>query len=157
MKKIGLGQTITVLANVGVIAGIVFLGLELQQNQRMVMAQTRNEISRMSIDLQQSNREPGQASVIVRGNRGESLTDEESFLFARWAAVTLEFWENVNYQYRQGLFDEDEYRAQLNRIRARVNIQSGMRNYFCGRRDFYSASFVTAMDGVLEQPCLGSN
>ncbi len=32
MKKLDLGQTITILANVGVIAGIVFLGYELRQN-----------------------------------------------------------------------------------------------------------------------------
>jgi len=32
MKKIDLGQTITILANIGVIAGIVFLGYELRQN-----------------------------------------------------------------------------------------------------------------------------
>ena len=32
MKKIDLGQTLTILANVGVIAGIVFLGYELRQN-----------------------------------------------------------------------------------------------------------------------------
>ena len=155
MRKIDLGQTITILANVGVIAGIIFLGFELQQNQRMMMAQTRNEISRTSIELQQSNREPTQASVIVRGIRGESLTEEESFQFARWAAVTLEFWENVDYQYRQGLFDAEEYRAQLNRARNRLNSQSGLRDYFCARRDNFSASFVSAMDSILEQPCLG--
>jgi len=32
MKKIDLGQTIGVLANIGVIAGIVFLAMELRQN-----------------------------------------------------------------------------------------------------------------------------
>jgi len=32
MKKIDLGQTIQTLANLGVIAGIVFLAMELQQN-----------------------------------------------------------------------------------------------------------------------------
>ena len=123
----------------------------------MVMAQTRNEISRMSIELQQSNREPAQASAIVRGLSGELLTGEERYQFVRWAAVTLEFWENIDYQYRQGLFDEEEYRAQLNRIRSRVNVQSGIRDYFCDRRAFYSSSFVSAMDSVLDQPCLGSN
>jgi hypothetical protein len=34
MKKIDLGQTITILANIGVIAGIVFLALEVRQNQQ---------------------------------------------------------------------------------------------------------------------------
>ena len=32
MKKLDLGHTIPVFANAGVIAGIVFLGLKLQQN-----------------------------------------------------------------------------------------------------------------------------
>lgn len=32
MKKIDLGQMITILANVGVIAGIIFLAIELRQN-----------------------------------------------------------------------------------------------------------------------------
>ena len=34
MKKIDLGQTISILANFGVIAGIVFLAVEIGQNQR---------------------------------------------------------------------------------------------------------------------------
>jgi hypothetical protein len=38
MKKFGLGNTISILANIGVIAGIVFLGLEIQQST--VVAQT---------------------------------------------------------------------------------------------------------------------
>jgi len=33
MKNLNLGQTITILANVGVIAGIVFLAIEVRQNQ----------------------------------------------------------------------------------------------------------------------------
>ena len=36
MKKIDLGQAITILANVGVIAGIVFLAVELGQNTQAI-------------------------------------------------------------------------------------------------------------------------
>ncbi len=46
MKKIDLGQTITILANVGVIAGIVFLAVELRQNNTLMAAQARfNQLS----------------------------------------------------------------------------------------------------------------
>jgi len=38
LKKIHLGQTIEILANLGVIAGIVFLGVELRQNNELVVA-----------------------------------------------------------------------------------------------------------------------
>jgi hypothetical protein len=41
MKKIDLGQTVQILANLGVIAGIVFLGIELQQNNALLGAQAR--------------------------------------------------------------------------------------------------------------------
>ena len=43
MKKLDLGQTITILANLGVIAGIVFLGIELQQNNEALGLQVRLE------------------------------------------------------------------------------------------------------------------
>ena len=45
MKKIDLGQTITILANVGVIAGIVFLGIELQQNNELLVVQAEMAMS----------------------------------------------------------------------------------------------------------------
>ena len=41
MKKIDLGQSIGILANVGVIAGLVFLGYELRQNNEILEQQER--------------------------------------------------------------------------------------------------------------------
>lgn len=41
MKKIDLGQTIMILANVGVIAGILLLAFELQQNSEQLQLQAR--------------------------------------------------------------------------------------------------------------------
>ena len=43
MKKIDLGQMITILGNVGVIAGIVFLGLELRQSNEQSRLQAEGE------------------------------------------------------------------------------------------------------------------
>ena len=43
MKKIDLGQTITILANIGVIAGIVFLAFELGQNNDLLELQIESE------------------------------------------------------------------------------------------------------------------
>ena len=41
MKKIDLGRTIGILANLGVIAGIIFLGVELRQNNELMEAEAR--------------------------------------------------------------------------------------------------------------------
>ncbi len=53
MKKLELGQTITILANVGVIAGIVFLGYELRQNNLYLKEEARYNVfqNRLSSNL----------------------------------------------------------------------------------------------------------
>ena len=43
MKKIDLGQTIGTLANIGVLAGIIFLGIEFQQNTNIARASAYRE------------------------------------------------------------------------------------------------------------------
>ena len=43
MKNLDLGQAVGILANVGVIAGIVFLGLELRQSNEQSMLQAEEE------------------------------------------------------------------------------------------------------------------
>ena len=41
MKKIDLGQAITILANLGVIGGILLLAYELRQNNELIAAEGR--------------------------------------------------------------------------------------------------------------------
>ena len=52
MKKLDIGQTMSVLANVGIIAGIVFLGYELQQNNDQLRSQSRANIYSMQTEIQ---------------------------------------------------------------------------------------------------------
>ena len=54
MKRLDLGQSIGILANIGVIAGIVFLGVELRQNNQLLTSQART--TRMEIRKEATNR-----------------------------------------------------------------------------------------------------
>ena len=88
MKKIDLGQTLTILANVGVIAGIAFLAVELRQNNEMMRAQTRGELSRDSVDQIRLNvNDPVFADVLLRGDRGEELSEVEQSQYGRYRAA----------------------------------------------------------------------
>ena len=78
MKKVDLGQSIGILANVGVIAGIVFLVIELQQNNELLEAQARSERNQRVMDLRSdiySN--PVLAEILVKARNGETLTEVE--------------------------------------------------------------------------------
>ena len=103
MKKNDLGQTITILANLGVIAGIVFLGYEIQQNNRLLGAQARSDMRASRIAYNELLMVPEITSVIVKATNNEELSEEESFrlerlrrsLFTRWEAEYREFEEGM--------------------------------------------------------------
>ena len=44
MKISAINEGVSLIANIGVIGSIVFLGLEMQQNKEMMQSQTRNSI-----------------------------------------------------------------------------------------------------------------
>lgn len=51
MKRIDLGQTIGILANLGVLVGILLLVYELAQNREMIRSQTRQSIAELLTNL----------------------------------------------------------------------------------------------------------
>jgi hypothetical protein len=51
MDKDSLNRWLSLAASLGVLAGIVLLAFELEQNREMMRAQTRNEISVQIVDL----------------------------------------------------------------------------------------------------------
>jgi len=47
-----------------------------------------------------------------RAGRGEQLTGDEQFQFRLRSNALFRYWEDVHYQYRLGLYDEEEYSRQ---------------------------------------------
>ena len=81
MKKLDLAQAVSVLANVGVIAGIVFLGLELQQNNELLTDEAqraRAQSFRENMGVWADN-----AELWARDLEGETLTSAEAFRISR--------------------------------------------------------------------------
>jgi hypothetical protein len=78
MKKLEIGQTIQILANVGVIAGIAFLGLELRQNNELMAAQARfNRLSIITDAFDTQAVEPCIADILVKDRSDERLSPTE--------------------------------------------------------------------------------
>ena len=119
MKKLELGQILQLLGNLGVVVGILLLVYELNQNRQMMMAQTRHDLSQGTVELLLELANGSGADIHTRGNRGEDLTELERARYTLMTIAQFRFHEDVVYQYRNGLFDEDEYQAQRAGSRAR--------------------------------------
>ena len=72
MKKVSLDTLLQLLGMVGVLGGLVFVGLEMQQSQRIAIAGQQQERASMWIDYYQSFLEAGyDLDLINRGGPGE--------------------------------------------------------------------------------------
>lgn len=101
------------VANVGVLIGIMLLVVELAQNREMMWAQIRidvpqqlsNRLSALASNLQLTN-------LKRRAEAGEELLADEEHQFFLMFVASVRDWENIHYQYRHGMFDEYEFDAE---------------------------------------------
>jgi len=129
---------LTLGANLGVLIGIILLVVELDQNREMIRAQTRNDISRqLSEHLGMVANNSQLANVKRRADAGEELSkDEEQQQFLLFTA-NKRLWENIHYQYRQGMFDEKEFEAERTAWRYLINNDKSFARNWCPMRGNY--------------------
>ncbi len=134
MKKIELGQSFQILGNLGVIIGILLLVYELNQNRDLMVAQTRNSIAQSQAALIHNEAlSEDMAGISRKAFAGKSLTpNEEGRFILNWTAY-FGLWENIYFQYQNGLFSDEEYRARRQSWR-RLFSEKPIRDLWCSRR-----------------------
>ena len=154
MKKIDLGQTIGIIANLGVLIGILLLVYELSQNRTAMQAQTRNAIAETLVNLLALEAStPELMEMEAKLQAGEPLTPAEMRMNANISSAYWRYRENVHYQYRIGLFDGSEYVGQREIWARSLNTDEIERNKWCRSRTTYSETFRSEIDSVLDKPC----
>ena len=122
MKISAINEGVSLIANIGVIGSIVFLGLEMQQNTEMMQSQTRNSI----VENQLSFYERGIENSEIGATRDKINLDldveaTERFQYTLYIQSQLRMWENEFYQYQIGLFDSAEFEARTNAWRGQMS------------------------------------
>ena len=154
MNSHWLTRWLTLGANLAVLAGIVLLIFELNQNREQIRAQTRHELAMGIVDLLQTPAaNPQLADVLYRGLTGQPLTPTEQFQFELRTNALFRYWEDVHYQYRLGLYDDVEFERQRDAWSASMRRAERAQDYWCRVRLLYSPGFVAEMDGLLDAPC----
>lgn len=127
-----LNKWLTLAANIGVIAGIVFLVLELRQNTELMRAQSRTEMSQDVVSLLTLNvSDANYLDAVNRGLAGEELTDLEQAQFRRTYNAWIWHWNNLVYQHRVGLYDDTEYSLQIDIVRGDISRLPGLKQHWC--------------------------
>lgn len=108
MKKTDLGQMISILANFGVIAGIVLLAFEINQNNALLASQARSNLFSVRAAMQRDfiQNAGGIVDLIYKERLGEELTvAEERRLITRRSFVLANF-EYIYHEAMSGVVPE---------------------------------------------------
>ncbi len=86
MKTKKINSWVTLIANLGVVAGLVFVGLEVQQNTTQTRADASNSINEaLSVLNSALYNDPVFADIVVRGEKSySSLTETEQRQFGAY-------------------------------------------------------------------------
>lgn len=106
MKKIDIGQAVSILANIGVIAGIVFLGYELRQNTTAMKSTAAQDIYGQIAHIFDVRMDSEIMAIIIKGNeQPNSLTRVERDQYQAYLGQTVQAWQNIYFQSREGVYD----------------------------------------------------
>jgi hypothetical protein len=142
-------QWLSLLANLGALIGLLLIVVQLRQNRDLMRAEIRHDLAMGIVDLLNVPAADAQlASVLRRGALGEALTPDEQFQFELRTNALLRYWEDVHYQYRQGLYDEVEFSAQKEAWGATSHHSVGLAAYWCRVRELYSPEFMAELDAL---------
>ena len=118
MKKIDLGQTIQIIANLGVIAGIVFVAIELRQNNLLLTAESIGTVFETRISRQDRIMEnPGFTVVLIKNRRGEALSEEEEETILASFDRAFIAWQREYLLFQLGILPEEYLRASFGAMR----------------------------------------
>lgn len=149
MDTTKLARWLSVGANIGVLAGLILLVMELNQNRELMRAQIRHELAMGIVDLLQTPASDAQlAGVLYHAHSGADLTPEEQFQFELRTNALLRYWEDVHYQYRAGLYDETEFDRQRDAWKASISNSARTQEYWCRVRTYYSPEFKSELDSL---------
>ena len=142
-------QGVQLAANVGVILSIMFLAYQIGEQRELMKAQTRTAISSEVIGLLVSEAtDEGLLSAVRRSYDGEELSPDDRFRLDRISRAYFRYWENAHYQYRNGLYDEDEFAGNREAWKSRLS-RPGVAAIWCDAEEMYSPEFVAEIERLL--------
>ena len=126
MKDRDVGQVVNILANIGVIAGLVFLAFEIRQNNELLAQQSRSiSVGQMFSTFERFIENP--QLLELADADPETLTPIEQKQRQLMGIRTLAAWEYQWGEWRRGLIDD--FRWQTKGFRSSFNAEDALGSY----------------------------
>jgi hypothetical protein len=144
-----LNQWLTLIANIAVVGGLVFLALEVRHNSKVSQIQTHTELMNVGHEIHNWKRDPQFAEVVVKAKEGFSeLSPSEQEQFSTFVFELLNLWEHVMSAYRKGLMTESYWIAWNDTFHPNLSNPSWL-TVWNSAKTYFSAEFQEHVDSYI--------
>ena len=152
MKKVSMDTWIQLLGMLGVIASLVFVGLQMRQSQQIALAAQQTERMQVFTDIVNTFTESGLQYEALNLNGEERVSSDSFNLAINVVHQALWVFENDFLQYSLGLMDESIWQAKSNFLLSSFSTCIG-RQVFNQRKDSLDTRIVELIDAAPAQSC----
>ena len=144
IEKVSLDSWIQLMGMLSVLAGLVFVGLEMQQSQRIAIAGQQQERASEEMQNFRSFLEAGYDLDFIarqKGNILEEMNSQNSIARRAFGQIYWYVAENDFIQYQNGLMSDELFEAKKRNVEYLLGL-CDLRDIFEWRRTFFSADFL---------------
>jgi hypothetical protein len=149
MKKIDLAQMMTLLANFGVIVGIVFLAFELRQNNQQLALQSYQAWVAANMQINAALMNPEISAITAAGNEDSRNLSRDTFVVHAMSQLAMfQMAQSTDYLYRSGALDRDLWQAEMSRAAGILSLPGVRQWWDAGGRTQVSPRFADFIESV---------
>ena len=150
MKLENADKWLSVIANLGVIVGIVFLAYELRQNTLATDLEVASNFQSSFSEIEMLiSGNPEFSEILMKGRNDLELTDHERFRLANFYGNVLRHWQNVHYQYFTDGLDEEIWLGQKEYFTLVLSEDTGLVDHWRGSQRHYSPRFNSLVESMI--------
>ena len=155
MKNQTISGWLTLIANLGILTGVLLVVVELSQIRELMTAQVRNDFTTTVMNRNDAAAsDPVMIDLMMRGKDGNNLDANEDLRYRLRTSGTFQQWANTHFQYQLGLFSEQEFQSYRNSWTTIARASNGFARVWCGSRNSAAADFRAEMDAIFgEDAC----
>jgi hypothetical protein len=149
-NRIPLGDWLTVLANLAVVAGIIFVAVEVRQNTQMMQAQINQSRTESAMSEQQALfNSDYMPAILVKVGRGEDLTPDEMVRFEPYLRGFSRNMDNQLWQHRNGLLGENIPRSVRDAVRTVIGGSAVAMEVWDRQKVGFTDEYVTFVEEAI--------
>ena len=128
MNSEKLANWLQIVGNLGILAGLVLVAVEINQNTASVQGSAYQQWVAANMELNMAATDPTLSHLFVLGNADSANLSNESFVsFAMWNLGLMQMAQATDYLYRTGSLDRDLWETEINRAAGTTKVSDHVR------------------------------